>query len=1039
MKTYFKNMTLKTKLLTVFGFVLAVLCAQGAHFLGNLSSVNEEMNKVVHKIQPALLASKTLSEETNQASSSLGFYLLSKEESHHIAYMKSIKHLNQLLVDLSSSVIMKDLKSGEENIKKLSEQIHVFSSYSDKLNTLATNEGENIIATKYATDNVNPTVIEISQLLSQAIIAEEDEDVSSMRKKILADLNELRYTWSTLINEMRLFLAFRTPAAKENMETYLDKFSSTIKTVAEHGDDLAFEQANAIEQIENKFSVYKNNLKTMVTMHESKKWRTDSWLIREEIQPLLNIIHTEITELTVQLEEKSEIATVSVNATYEEERNLILIGTAIMFLIISALCWVLIRNIINPITTAVKVANTISSGDLSSKIESDATDETGQLLNALQSMQANLKERIEAEQSVAVRSQRLKQALNSVDVNVMNIDMDNTITFVNTSLSQLFHDKQTSFQTHLSSFDADNLVDTNLDTLIKDSDLLSKIDNLKSAYSKDCVVGDLMLRLVINPIFDEDDKRVGTVIEWDDRTQEIAIEEEIQEIVEASLSGDLSQRIELSDKSGFFEKLSRGVNEMVDVSERIINDTVKVLGAMSHGDLTKTITANYHGSFGQLKNDANSTIAKLTEVMGDINENANSVLNGAQEIAQGNANLSQRTEEQASSLEETASSMEEMTSTVRMNADNAKQADQLSSSARELAEKGGEVVSNAVDAMSEITASSKKIADIIGVIDEIAFQTNLLALNAAVEAARAGEQGRGFAVVASEVRNLAGRSATAAKEIKGLIGDSVTKVEEGSKLVDESGKTLEGIMISVKKVSDIIAEIAAAGEEQSDGIEQVNKAINQMDEMTQQNATLVEQAAAASEAMGEQARNLNELVGFFTTDGASNNANSTERRSGSRPWKGDNKPAVKSGGNGLDFSAARIKHLSWKTRLRSFLDGQESMSKDQAVSHHDCDLGKWLYSTGMESYGHMPEMKTLEKVHAELHGIIKDVVRLKHDGDAKGAEKKFAKVESISGKIVAMLNHIESDVKSGAGGSASAPEVTAPIQKTGTDDDWDEF
>ena len=271
MNTYFKNMSLKTKLLTVFGFVSVVLCAQGAHFLGNLSNVNEEMNKVVHKIQPALLAAKTLSEETNQASSSLGFYLLSKEESHHITYMESVKNLNQLLVDLNSSVIMKDLKSGEENIKKLSDQIHVFSSYSDQLSILATNDGENIIATKYATDNVNPTVIEISQLLSQSIIAEEDEDVSSLRKKILADLNELRYTWSTLINEMRLFLAFRTPAAKENMETYLDKFSSTIKTVAEHGDDLAFEQANAIEQIGDKFSVYKNNLKTMVTMHESKK------------------------------------------------------------------------------------------------------------------------------------------------------------------------------------------------------------------------------------------------------------------------------------------------------------------------------------------------------------------------------------------------------------------------------------------------------------------------------------------------------------------------------------------------------------------------------------------------------------------------------------------------------------------------------------------------------------------------------------------------------------------------------------------------
>ena len=1032
-------MKIKTKILTVFGFVLVVLCAQGFNFLSNLASVTSEMDTVVHKIQPALIASKTLSEETKQASASLGFYLLSKEESHQIAYIESIKNLNQLLKNLGDSIIIKELESGEKHISKLSEKLNVFSSYGDKINTLAKNDTENIIATKYATDNINPLVMEISQLLSQAITAEDGEDANILRKQILTELNDLRYTWSGLINEMRLFLAFRTPAAKDNMDLYAGKVSSILKNVARHGDELAFEQSNAIEQVERKFSTYKTNLKTLITMHESEKWRTDSWLIRKEIKPLLDTIYTEITTLTGELEAQSESATIAVNAAYEKERNVIFVGTAIMLLIISALCWLLIRNITGPIATAVKAANTISSGDLSSEIKVDSTDESGQLLSALQSMQSNLKEQIESEHFIANRNERLKQALNSVNVNVMIADMNNTITFVNNSLNKLFHDKQTSFQSHLSNFDADNLVDTNLDSILKDRELMSKIDNLKSTYTKNCSVGELTLQLLFSPIFNQDNEHVGTVIEWTDRTQEQAIEEEIQSIVEASLSGDLSQRIELSDKSGFFEKLSRGVNEMVDVSERIINDTVKVLGAMSHGDLTKTIDSNYHGSFGQLKNDANATITKLTEVMGDINENANSVLNGAQEIAQGNANLSQRTEEQASSLEETASSMEEMTSTVRMNADNAKQADQLSSSARELAEKGGEVVSNAVDAMSEITASSKKIADIIGVIDEIAFQTNLLALNAAVEAARAGEQGRGFAVVASEVRNLAGRSATAAKEIKGLIGDSVTKVEEGSKLVDESGKTLEEIMTSVKKVSDIIAEIAAAGEEQSDGIEQVNKAINQMDEMTQQNATLVEEAAAASESMGEQARNLNELVGFFTTDGSSNNAHSTERRSGSRPWKGNDKPAAKSGGNGLDFSAARIKHLSWKTRLRSFLDGQESMSKDQAVSHHDCDLGKWLYSTGMESYGHMPEMNTLEKVHAELHGIIKDVVRLKHDGDTKGAEKKFAKVESVSGRIVAMLNHIESDVKSGAGGAASAPEVTAPIQKTGTDNDWDEF
>jgi len=305
---------------------------------------------------------------------------------------------------------------------------------------------------------------------------------------------------------------------------------------------------------------------------------------------------------------------------------------------------------------------------------------------------------------------------------------------------------------------------------------------------------------------------------------------------------------------------------------------------MAEGDLNNSIDSDYSGTFGQLKNNTNRTIAKLTEVVDGISNNADAVLTGSHEIATGNNNLSQRTEQQAANLEETASSMEQMTATVRQNADNAHQANQLATSAREQAEKGGDVVSNAVSAMGEITNSSKQIADIIGVIDEIAFQTNLLALNAAVEAARAGEQGRGFAVVASEVRNLAGRSATAAREIKDLIKDSVLKVDEGSKLVDESGQTLEQIMTSVKKVSDIVAEIAAASQEQSEGIEQVNVSISQMDEMTQQNAALVEQAAAASEAMSKQALSLNELVSFFSSDGARQNKPEIERRSDERPW-----------------------------------------------------------------------------------------------------------------------------------------------------------
>jgi len=284
---------------------------------------------------------------------------------------------------------------------------------------------------------------------------------------------------------------------------------------------------------------------------------------------------------------------------------------------------------------------------------------------------------------------------------------------------------------------------------------------------------------------------------------------------------------------------------------------------MSSGDLTGDIEPRGMAEMARMLDALRVQQINIKLLVGQIKEVTDGVNAGASEIASGNADLSSRTESQASSLEETASSMEEMTSTVKQNAENARQANQLVGSTAEVAVKGGEVVGQVIDTMASIKESSRKIADIIGVIDGIAFQTNILALNAAVEAARAGEQGRGFAVVASEVRNLAQRSASAAKEIKGLIEDSVGKVEAGGKLVDETGEAMDEIVNSVKRVTDIMGEIAVASQEQSSGIEQINQAVGQMDEMTQQNAAVVEEAAAASESLQEQAFKLSQLVASF--------------------------------------------------------------------------------------------------------------------------------------------------------------------------------
>ncbi|MBT2326188.1 MCP four helix bundle domain-containing protein [Variovorax paradoxus] len=299
---------------------------------------------------------------------------------------------------------------------------------------------------------------------------------------------------------------------------------------------------------------------------------------------------------------------------------------------------------------------------------------------------------------------------------------------------------------------------------------------------------------------------------------------------------------------------------------RPLNEAVHVAQTVAAGDLRSEVLVKTRDETGLLMQALKGMNANLAKVVGDVRAGTDTIAAASSQIASGNQNLSTRTEEQASSLEETAASMEELTSTVKQNADNARQANQLAISASKVAMKGGDVVSQVVDTMASINASSKKIVDIIGVIDGIAFQTNILALNAAVEAARAGEQGRGFAVVASEVRSLAQRSAAAAKEIKGLIDDSVGKVDAGSALVGEAGKTMEEIVSSVKRVTDIIGEITAASHEQTQGIEQINQAITQMDQVTQQNAALVEEASAAAQSMQEQAGNLVDAVSVFRLD-----------------------------------------------------------------------------------------------------------------------------------------------------------------------------
>ncbi|MBC9114668.1 methyl-accepting chemotaxis protein [Stenotrophomonas maltophilia] len=491
----------------------------------------------------------------------------------------------------------------------------------------------------------------------------------------------------------------------------------------------------------------------------------------------------------------------------------------------SLAAWAITRSLTRPLEGAVKLADGIANGRLDNSIDASGNDEVTQLLRSMQRMQAQLQSVMAAQGELARQH----------DAGSLSYRMDESA--FPGDYGRMVHETNALVGSHV------------------------QVQNRLIEVMKHYARGDLSVDM--DPLPGE--KAAITQAMDETKTSLSAINGEIRRLATAAAAGDFSLRGDEDRFAYEFRDMVAGLNRLMQTTDENLVQVSTLLQAISRGDLTVRMQGDFHGVFARMRDDCNATVDQLKQIVGRIQSSASSINLAAGEIASGNTDLSRRTEQQAANLEETAASMEELTSTVKQNAEHARQANQLAIGAHGVASQGGEVVGQVVTTMSAIEASSKKIAEIISVIDGIAFQTNILALNAAVEAARAGEQGRGFAVVASEVRTLAQRSAGAAKEIKGLIEDSVGKVADGSALVRQAGTTMGEIVASVQRVTDIMADISAASQEQSSGIEQVNQAVVQMDETTQQNAALVEEASAAARSMEEQANLLAEAVSVFRT------------------------------------------------------------------------------------------------------------------------------------------------------------------------------
>ena len=854
------------RLVVGFAALAAVLAAAVGYTSFTLSGVRQNVDRVVTLRAPVAIESTQMVGNLYSTLATLRGYLLTGNPQGKLDRAAMWKELDDTAVEFDKKV---ERFTNPENKRIWAEAkalLGEFRAAQDKAERIAFTP-DAYPATKLLQTEAAPQVDIMFSEITKMINEEEGLDATPDRKRLLKSMADLRGNLAAAAAQIRMYLLSGDKTDREKFSGPWGNFGKAFAALSAHQQLLTATQKTSFDAIAKARAVFDPLPAKVFAIRESDQWNEPVHILTTEAAPralkLLDLLDGKKqadgtrsggikTNQQAMLSQESREVLDSVSSLTMIEWILLAIGMTAA----AAITFFTARAIATPISKIASVLVELTNDRIVDVPYTDRGDEVGEIAKATDVFKQSIAQK--------VINLRVRSGLDVVKSNVMIADSDYNIMYMNATLQEMMKEAEAELRKVLPNFNASKLIGASMDVFHKNPAHQRRLlDSLTGTHESHITVGSQKFHLVATSVVDAHGKRAGTVVEWRNETIEKTIEGEVDGLVKAAVAGDFSQRVSLEGKKDFMLNLATAMNALCENTGKALQDLIGMLSALAGGDLTQRIDAEYQGMFAELKNDANTMAERIGATIAEIKASAREVTNASAEISTSTTDLSQRTEEQAASLEETSASMEEISATVKKNAENAQAAKQSATGTQQVADRGGHVVAKAVEAMAKIEDSSGKISDIIGVIDEIARQTNLLALNAAVEAARAGEAGRGFAVVASEVRSLAQRSSQAAKDIKDLITNSNGQVKEGVDLVNRAGASLNEILESIKTVASIVSDIANASAEQADGIEQVNKALTQMDEVTQQNSALVEENAATAKTLEHQAKAMDERVAFF--------------------------------------------------------------------------------------------------------------------------------------------------------------------------------